>query len=445
MDPISVSASVAGILSLTITIASGLDSIVSAYRETSRHVFDLVLELACLRKCLENIRNSIPGLANVDIPDEPTFTPLLLCMETLLELQEHIPDSQERMILKGETTITTHPTGKPKISVWEKIKWIRNKSKIQEYLNRLESHKTTLIMYICENQFNHLKESLEKYESLNENQDKEASKRFDEWKKNDQSVKMCSYFVPATPYPYDHLQKAQSLRHATTGLWFVRGQPFLQWSNSEEGKLWVHGIPGAGKTILASLAITTERRSALRNRNIGVAYYFCDYKFPKTLEVRAILGALLFQLSMQNTSAMELLLDFHTKVARNYSSLDAVPPEDLCQQFGQIANCFEEVSLIVDGLDECEDTEQVTRYLAGLSSPANRVRSLFFSRDLQQIEKILSKQKFRGTSVAANNGDIKSYVDSEVEKRIEDGELQVEDENLKTKIRETLMQGSQGM
>lgn len=110
MDPFSVSASVAGLLSLTITIASGLDSVVSAYRETNRDVFDLVLELACLRQCLENIRNSIPGLANVVIPNEPTFTPLLLCMETLTELQKNVPDGQEQQILKGETNITIRIT-----------------------------------------------------------------------------------------------------------------------------------------------------------------------------------------------------------------------------------------------------------------------------------------------------------------------------------------------
>lgn len=129
-----------------------------------------------------------------------------------------------------------------------------------------------------------------------------------------------------------------------------------------------------------------------------------------------------------------------------YSSLDGVQPEELCQEFDLVASCFHSVSIIVDGLDECEDPNQVTRHLAGLCSTGSRVRFLFFSRDVEVIEKtLLDKHNFEVQSVAADNGDIKRYVDTEVERRTNEGELQAEDESLKTRIRERLIEGSKGM
>ncbi|KAL9084260.1 MAG: hypothetical protein Q9165_008171 [Trypethelium subeluteriae] len=62
------------------------------------------------------------------------------------------------------------------------------------------------------------------------------------------------------PTQYDHegseYQKHLSSRLAGTGSWVFQSQSYQQWHDGKEhGILWVRGIPGAGKFVLASTLI----------------------------------------------------------------------------------------------------------------------------------------------------------------------------------------------
>ena len=141
------------------------------------------------------------------------------------------------------------------------------------------------------------------------------------------------------------------------------------------------------------------------------------------------------------------MTSFYNQTVKVHSSLLAVPLEDLCTLFDTIMRCFESVCIIVDGLDECEDQENVVaEHLARLGSDDERVRSLFFSRRTERLERVLvTDYKYSPQQVAANDGDIRAYVEAEVETRIDNGELSVGDENLKSKVCEALVDGAQGM
>ncbi len=59
--------------------------------------------------------------------------------------------------------------------------------------------------------------------------------------------------------------------------------------------LFCPGIPGAGKTMMAAIAIDYLCRMA-RGDNIGVAYLFCSYKVQADQSVLSLFTALLKQL-----------------------------------------------------------------------------------------------------------------------------------------------------
>lgn len=444
MDPLSASASIAGLLSLTISVTSGLNQLISAYRGSNEDVIRLCLELGSLRQCIELIRNAVSRLANQQIPSTPEFDPLRLCMETLLEIQKLLPNEKDRSNLEeAGFSSSSRSLRALKLPILDRFRWILNKSKIQEYLERLQSHKSTIILYLSYGQFEILKEALEKHVLLITEQDNKVAKQFESWRNDETSIQMSRYFDPDNIYPAERLQKAEELRQDGTGLWFVQGLQYVQWSESNDGKLWVYGIPGAGKTILASLAIYTEKRSCLKDTTIGIAYFFCDYKSLDTQKINGILGSLLFQLSTQNSDAKDLLNNFYAKMAKTCSSIHTIRLEDLCQVFRQISECFCQVSFIIDGLDECSEQGKVTKCLAGLSG--TNIRSMFFSRNEEPIERALSSQGYSSLSVAAESEDIKSYVDAEIEKRTENGELDINDEELKMKVREVLIEKADGM
>ncbi|KAE8840610.1 hypothetical protein P3342_006908 [Pyrenophora teres f. teres] len=57
------------------------------------------------------------------------------------------------------------------------------------------------------------------------------------------------------PDPSSNYQKALRQRQHDTGLWFLRGKPYKSWKTSVASSLWLHGIPGCGKTILSSTVL----------------------------------------------------------------------------------------------------------------------------------------------------------------------------------------------
>jgi hypothetical protein len=49
-----------------------------------------------------------------------------------------------------------------------------------------------------------------------------------------------------------HHQAITSLREATTGDWFLKGDDFGSWKCTPSSILWLHGIAGCGKSVLWS-------------------------------------------------------------------------------------------------------------------------------------------------------------------------------------------------
>ncbi|KAJ6564609.1 ankyrin repeat-containing domain protein [Mycena capillaripes] len=66
-------------------------------------------------------------------------------------------------------------------------------------------------------------------------------------------------------------------RQAETGGWLLAHPLFKQWESDSGGTLWCSGIPGGGKTVLASL-IVDHLTAESRNTDIGVACIYLNHK-----------------------------------------------------------------------------------------------------------------------------------------------------------------------
>lgn len=53
--------------------------------------------------------------------------------------------------------------------------------------------------------------------------------------------------------PYSNHSAACEKREPTTGDWFLNCAEFAAWLISQKSFLWLHGIPGCGKTVLRYL------------------------------------------------------------------------------------------------------------------------------------------------------------------------------------------------
>lgn len=50
-----------------------------------------------------------------------------------------------------------------------------------------------------------------------------------------------------------------------------------RWLAAEYGFLWIHGTPGAGKSVLASFLNEELKRHGASSADIATAYYYCFY------------------------------------------------------------------------------------------------------------------------------------------------------------------------
>lgn len=246
----------------------------------------------------------------------------------------------------------------------------------------------------------------------------------------------------STMNPRSNHEMSLKLRHPSTGLWLTEGDEFKTWLNEENSKLWLYGIPGAGKTILASSVIEESIRKA--GSEDAVAYFYCDYKNPETQDPVKILGSLARQIARQDEQSFDKLRPFYE--LHNCEERRSLIPtaEALHDLLVQMCVSFENIMILIDALDECGDSvNEVTELLASLQALSVNVKTLFLSRDEHDIRTRLSG--YPSLSIAAKSSDLRLYVGAEIESRINKGKLRIKNLSLKDEIMERLVEGADGM
>ena len=239
------------------------------------------------------------------------------------------------------------------------------------------------------------------------------------------------------------------LRHPLTGLWVTEGLTFQKWLISRNSKLWLLGIPGGGKTVIAASIIEETMRNSSEDR--AVAYFYCDYKDVEKINPINILGSLASQLARQNEDAFSKLEKLYHECHLDKVFGTATPEiEILAGKICEMATCFEDVSIIVDGLDECGriHTSKVVQLLAGLASDnTSNTRTLFLSRDEPEIRALLQGE-YTQLEIAAHSEDLRLYVAAEMEARqhkVGREQLRIKSSGLKEDIMKTLIERADGM
>jgi hypothetical protein len=84
-------------------------------------------------------------------------------------------------------------------------------------------------------------------------------------------------------------------RQEETGQWFLDAPEFNNWIHGSKETLFCPGMPGAGKTMIAALAIDHLSRT-IQNDTNGVVYIYCNYKTRADQNTTILLAAILRQL-----------------------------------------------------------------------------------------------------------------------------------------------------
>jgi Cdc6-like AAA superfamily ATPase len=202
-----------------------------------------------------------------------------------------------------------------------------------------------------------------------------------------------------------------SRRQEGTGGWLLQSDEFKSWFSGTRDTLFCPGIPGAGKTMLASIVIDHLQR-VIQDKDTAVTYIFCNYKNKLEQTPFNFIASLLKQLFQgRNLSSAELKSTYNRHVgSHSYPSLDEVL--DLLQS--EISR-YSRVFIVVDALDECNENDGTCQMLLSrlrilqTTSPVNiLITSRFLPKIVQEFCDSMQLE------IRASDEDMKRYLDAQM-------------------------------
>ena len=436
-DPLSISASLAGLIGITATVWRSTFAYIKAVNGAPQEVSKLKLEIGGLYGILSSLSLLIHQIEKEDYDRTIQAYHLWSCYQTLEKVQ---------VILGKYKSVSAQQ--KSFESVKAKLKWPFSIPEVENLIYEIQQHKSNLSLALTADGMSKLLSILARQDTMQNSLDEirdDLRKRTEAETRaaiDKEEQKILDSIGPIDPGKNHDM--SLSLRHPATGLWFTESNEFKQWLTRKNARLWLHGIPGAGKTILCSSIIQEARQSA--QRDTVVAFFYCDYKNAVTQSPANILGSLASQIAMKNNKSLNRLKQFYQKHNPDQSSSRVYHPKDLRDLILSMAFDWKCIMIVVDALDECDaQTWDVVDLLASLSVPRENcdIRTLFLSRSEQEIRELLAD--FVQVSIAARSSDLKLYVAAEVETRTSKRQLRIRDHSLKEHIVERLVAEADGM
>ncbi|RFN48948.1 zinc finger protein [Fusarium flagelliforme] len=172
-------------------------------------------------------------------------------------------------------------------------------------------------------------------------------------------------------YHEDYEIASQKRFQNTSGRWILSHPLVSDWldhSSKANGKIYLSGIPGAGKTVLTSSIIghLRDRRSSGRGSadSFSVSYFYFKHHQPKKSSLLSMLLGLLAQLVAQDESLLDHVYQAcRSAEPRQFQSLDEVS-----RHVSMALQSQPRSFVIIDGLDECTEASRVLDWFESIMS-----------------------------------------------------------------------------
>lgn len=214
----------------------------------------------------------------------------------------------------------------------------------------------------------------------------------------------------------EDVEDARILRHPDTCQWIEPRHEYQDWMTcdnaSQSSLLWIHAIPGAGKTVLASYLVD---KAIEWNSSTVLYFFFKDGDSEKNTAIaaaRALLSQLLMSDNMSHTHEVYQDLHKHKEKATHSRAFNLTPLWDVITRYSSPTN---KLCIILDALDECRDNNKLLPHIIRLT-PNPHVKVAFTSRREPEIMKALEHYSISGLAMGPEevSDDIKVYVNFRV-------------------------------
>ena len=177
--------------------------------------------------------------------------------------------------------------------------------------------------------------------------------------------------------------RATQLHEQDTCDWVLRLPDWKEWLTGDCRCLWIHGIPGAGKTVLASFLIERVKDHCRSLPRAAHTYYYCYFGHNQD-EADPFLRWTIAQLCRQAVSIPEIIIELH-KHGRQPSLSELLLALESCLE------TLDSAYVVLDAADESKPRGNLLKVLRDLASDPrfSKLHVIVTSRDYVDIEQAL--------------------------------------------------------
>ncbi|KAK3331755.1 hypothetical protein B0T19DRAFT_413912 [Cercophora scortea] len=385
-EAIAFGASVLAFIDITFKVTLACQTYITAVRDAPKELKLILIETSSLKATLESIQFLLTT-SDDHVPEEQNLAtqigePINACKTCVLELLGFFPAH-------------INPREGPR-KLLDALAWPFRKPRAMALLEQISRHRESIHLGLSTEMSKDIREIKSDLRAVSAKLTEAERDRLYKWLEK--------------ANPSRNHNDACALHEDHTGKWMLRSKEWQDWlaGSSQSRLFWVHGIPGAGKTVLASFLID-EIRDLCRGANgRGSAYYYCYFARSCDESVPFltwVLGQLCRQTSDDIPSALHDLYraGCDPKISELLDALEAVLTR------------FTIAFVAIDTVDESLPRDNLLELLSQLTTDTrfSKLRLLVTSREYQDIFDCLESLT---TPISMSNpyveDDIATYVKS---------------------------------
>ncbi|KAI9783658.1 MAG: hypothetical protein M1839_003506 [Geoglossum umbratile] len=410
-DPLSVAASIVALLTLTETVLTSCYRYVGQVNNAAADVDRVIRETGGLKVILLDLK----GLVDEDGASRLSSLcgengALTSCIQSLQELESRLL-----------------PAARP-MSLRRRLLWPFESKKVDEILSNIQKQKPTLSLALIGQ---NLRATHAVQDSFEQSHVREEREKVLNW-------------LWCTDPTVKHLA-SRRLHQPGSNHWVLESNAFKGWKQNRGHTLWLHGIPGAGKTIICSTVIDHMEGVCKTQSGMRMAYYYFDFNDENALQLGVLLRSVLLQLSRQKQSLSDHLRSLYERCDNGRN----LPGDELlASALFEILDEGEQTFVVIDALDECPQVERDRFYelvVKQIRQWPGRCNFLVTSRSEPDIEGAMTEID-QLHNLPIQTGDVDADVGLHVHQFILGNQrLKKWSEELRGEIETAMVKGSQGM
>lgn len=233
------------------------------------------------------------------------------------------------------------------------------------------------------------------------------------------------------------------LRHPGTNAWVQDDTRYISWLDSSKSEcLCCYGIPGAGKSVLAS-SVVESLHQTLDDPGSLLCYYYFDYADSRSLEPNYLLGSLTKQILTR------LPLDLFGESLELPDDGQAFRPfAEQISSLTQLLRNFSKAFIVLDGLDELDKGGQnaILQLVEALVQASGSLVKVFVTSRIEEplIRKRLHAYVSFELTPTSVSSDISLSIQHELQIAAESSPI-LRDPEMRKEVNDALTAGANGM